>query len=222
MNLFFYIILYWNILNTVLSLEYQKNQDIVNSEKSNENSLQDITDLSILQNQIENSDKLIIIFHAEWCGHCKHLLPKYELASTYKIAKDFSLLKVNCANKEICNHYDIKKFPTTKVYLKGKLMASDPGRELEDILEYIDKLQSPNIKLLQSLVEANEFSANYGDVSFILFDHNNDTDSYECLDKLAGDKFKSDFYFGYVPLEFANRNTSEMQTPRIQVKLYYL
>jgi len=131
------------------------------------------------------------------------------------------MVKVNCANKEICTYYDIKKFPTIKVFINGKLQNNDPGRELESILEYMDKVQSPNIVKINNLDEANNFAFNYGDVSFILFDHDETTKFYECLNTISEENYKSEYYFGFVPLRIANYNRTDQHTPRLQVTITF-
>jgi protein disulfide-isomerase A6 len=65
----------------------------------------------------------VVEFYAPWCGHCKNLAPEY-----IKAAKSLNgLVKVgavNCdnpSNSEVCSKYEIKGFPTIKVFRPTKI-----------------------------------------------------------------------------------------------------
>ncbi|CAG8437068.1 10505_t:CDS:10 [Ambispora gerdemannii] len=67
----------------------------------------------------EASLKVVLVeFFAPWCGHCKNLAPEYK-----KVAKNLKgiarVAAVDCdndMNKVICKRYDIKGFPTIKLF----------------------------------------------------------------------------------------------------------
>ena len=63
----------------------------------------------------------------------------------------------------------------------------------------------------------------YGDVSFILFDVDNSTKLYNCYENLSKKQYKSEFYFGFVPLEIANKGVEANKViiqSRLQVNRY--
>ncbi|KAJ9055099.1 hypothetical protein DSO57_1007590 [Entomophthora muscae] len=60
----------------------------------------------------------MVKFYAPWCGHCKNLAPIYhEVAAKIKdVAK---VVAINCdeeMNKPVCSKYDVKGFPTLKLF----------------------------------------------------------------------------------------------------------
>ncbi|KAJ1968497.1 hypothetical protein IWQ62_001207 [Dispira parvispora] len=65
---------------------------------------------------------VLVEFYAPWCGHCQRLAPEYD-----KVAKDlYGVVKVgavNCdesANQALCAGYDVKGYPTVKLFPSKK------------------------------------------------------------------------------------------------------
>ena len=77
--------------------------------------------------------------------YSKDFLPVFDDASQYIKFNNFNFYKVNCANKQICSHFDVNKFPTIKVFYRGKELDSEPGRDLISVLEYLDKLSTDSL-----------------------------------------------------------------------------
>lgn len=130
------------------------------------------------------------------------------------MTKKFDFLKVNCANeklKNFCEKNSITRYPTAKVYLKGEETSFAPlSRDLESILEYVDKINSKTIKEILKQKELNDFSKNYGDVSFLLVDDGDMVDLnlnedkkniknilLKCYEEIA-EQYKPLFYFAYM------------------------
>jgi protein disulfide-isomerase A6 len=68
-----------------------------------------------------SSEHLVIVeFFAPWCGHCKNFAPEYEkVASTLKgMAKVAAVDCHEVKNQPLCAKYDIKGFPTIKLFPK--------------------------------------------------------------------------------------------------------
>ncbi|KAJ2558343.1 hypothetical protein EV175_000839 [Coemansia sp. RSA 1933] len=64
------------------------------------------------------SQPTFVEFYAPWCGHCKSLEPKYELAAkrTASIAQFYA---VNCdddVSRGLCARFNVQGFPTIKVF----------------------------------------------------------------------------------------------------------
>lgn len=64
----------------------------------------------------------LVEFYAPWCGHCKNLAPTMK-----KVAKKLDglvqVVTVNCdleSNKPLCGEYEVKGFPTLKVFKPQK------------------------------------------------------------------------------------------------------
>ncbi|ORX86673.1 disulfide isomerase [Anaeromyces robustus] len=70
--------------------------------------------------KIVGKDKHVLVkFYAPWCGHCQRLAPVYEELSTYyeKESDKIIIAELNADDeKSIAKKYDIKGFPTIKLF----------------------------------------------------------------------------------------------------------
>ena len=49
-------------------------------------------------NSFKENEKVVLIFHADWCGHCKRFLPIFDEVSKYLIiSQTWKLLKIPCS-----------------------------------------------------------------------------------------------------------------------------
>ncbi|KAJ2858815.1 hypothetical protein GGI22_003219 [Coemansia erecta] len=64
------------------------------------------------------SQPTFVEFYAPWCGHCKNLEPKYELAAKRAagIAKFYAVDCDNDSNRGLCARFNVQGFPTIKVF----------------------------------------------------------------------------------------------------------
>lgn len=85
----------------------------------------------------ESSRNELMLFKAEWCGHCKSFLPTWE-----KISND-SNLNINFKifdsekNKKEINEYNIEGFPTIMYKVNDKLIEYNGSRDVESIKKFI-------------------------------------------------------------------------------------
>jgi thiol-disulfide isomerase/thioredoxin len=83
------------------------------------------------------SENELMLFKAEWCGHCKNFLPTWE-----KISND-SNLKINFKtfdsekNKNDIEKYNIEGFPTIIYKVGNKLIEYNGSRDEASIKEFI-------------------------------------------------------------------------------------
>lgn len=152
------------------------------------------------------------------------------------MAQKFNFLEVNCSNKSICDKFEVNKYPTIKVYINGSYIDEEPNRELENVLEFLDKVQDEPIKYLDSKTDGKikDFRTNYGEVNFILainnakdtnekIDKDNDNNTsnknelINCIRNLAKEKYLSQYYFGIVNKEsyqnYRKGKKQEIQNP---------
>jgi len=103
---------------------------------------------------IQEHPLTLVEFFAPWCGHCKQLAPNYEAAAK-RLAADNSpavLAAVDCTvEKDLCSQYDVKGFPTLKLFRASTTNPADytGGRTADDIYNYISKQTQPAYVQLQ-------------------------------------------------------------------------
>lgn len=87
-----------------------------------------------LKQKIENGDKLIVDFHAKWCGPCKVMKPAFEkLAEEYrKQNSEVQLYTMDVElNQEFASSLGVRAVPTVKSFSDGKEVYSQPGMQME-------------------------------------------------------------------------------------------
>jgi len=79
----------------------------------------------LLQEKINNGEKLIVDFWAPWCGPCKVMKPIFEkVAST----TDVQMFTLNIEeNKEVASSLGIRAIPTIKSFNDGKEISNNVG-----------------------------------------------------------------------------------------------
>ena len=80
--------------------------------------------------------KKLVLFYADWCGHCKKVKPEWEKAE--KKAKG-NMIKIDCSGKEgksadLMAKYNVEGFPTIIVFQDGEPTEYDGGRTEDDFL----------------------------------------------------------------------------------------
>jgi protein disulfide-isomerase-like protein len=91
-----------------------------------------------LEEQIKDGKK-VVLFYADWCGHCKDLKPTWDEVAKKINKEEKRMLKVNCGgskaeDKEITSKYDIDGYPTIIIFENGEPKHYKGGRSEEDLL----------------------------------------------------------------------------------------
>lgn len=98
----------------------------------------------LLQEKINNGDKLIVDFWAPWCRPCGIMKPVFEKVSEEfrNENSDVQLFTLNVEeNKEFASQLGIRSIPTVKSFSEGKEVYSQPGMQMESqIKELVDNL----------------------------------------------------------------------------------
>jgi len=87
-----------------------------------------------LKQKIENGDKIIVDFHAKWCGPCKVMKPTFEkLAEEYRNENsEVQLYTMDVElNQEFAASLGVRAVPTVKSFSGGKEVYSQPGMQME-------------------------------------------------------------------------------------------
>jgi thioredoxin 1 len=81
---------------------------------------------------LQNNDKVLVDFYAEWCGPCMSMLPTIN-----KIAEtNVNVIKINVDSiSDIPSKYAIRSLPTLIIFNKGEIKEKLIGAKMEtDIL----------------------------------------------------------------------------------------
>ena len=80
-----------------------------------------------LQQKINNGDKLIVEFWADWCGPCKMMKPIFErVASNNTSEVQMYTLNID-NNREVAMALGIRSIPTVKMFNSGEVINTQVG-----------------------------------------------------------------------------------------------
>jgi thioredoxin domain-containing protein 5 len=86
-------------------------------------------------------------FYAPWCGHCKRLAPTWNKLAGYS-SNHWNVAKMDCTNelnKNICEKYNVKGYPTLKLFINGKHEDDYRGtREIGNLVRWVEKVSEIN------------------------------------------------------------------------------
>ena len=87
----------------------------------------------------------LVLFYADWCGHCKKIKPVWDEAATELADTDKKMLKINCGNgtekeKEIMKKYNIDGYPTIILFKDGKPMPYEGARNKHAFIEALSSV----------------------------------------------------------------------------------
>lgn len=194
----FNFVFFLYIFFQVLCVKYPKNKNIINYPKDSKIRTIEIQSINELKDYIKNSSYVINTFYKNWSNQCKLFLSIFDEGSKYQFLNRIEFLKINCDNKEICDEYNIEKYPTIKVYIKGNEFKREPVRELIPFLEYLDKIiNNPIINITND----DEFYKKYGTFSPIIEYNEKNIEFISCILNLANNYFFYHFYFGLKKIE---------------------
>lgn len=89
----------------------------------------------IAKNTNKNS-KIVTLYHAPWCGHCKNLMPDWNKLK--KTVSDVTFVEVNSDEQpNVIKSMGINGFPTIILTSKGKNIKYEGQRNVGAISEFI-------------------------------------------------------------------------------------
>ena len=102
------------------------------------------------ENLISKDELTFVKFYAPWCGHCKKMAPDFQKAATELKGKAVLVDLDATEAKELATKYEVRGFPTLKLFSKGEVIADySGGRSTEDMVKYIERALLPSFTKLE-------------------------------------------------------------------------
>jgi len=98
---------------------------------------------SDFENEIGSGTKLVM-FYADWCGHCKKLKPVWDEAAADVNKDEKKMIKVNCGegtadDEKIMKKYNVQGYPTIIKFINGKPSEYQGDRDADSFKEMFNK-----------------------------------------------------------------------------------
>ncbi|KAG0166587.1 protein disulfide isomerase (PDI) protein [Apophysomyces sp. BC1034] len=107
---------------------------------------------------LDTNQLVAVEFFAPWCGHCQKLAPDWKKAAN-NLKNLVTVGAVNCdeeANKPLCGKYDVKGFPTIKVFAPERKAGSrkkptdyQGPRDAKSMVDYFLSMQPSNVRFVK-------------------------------------------------------------------------
>lgn len=97
---------------------------------------------SEIDTYIQSSEPTMVLFYADWCGHCTKLKPTWEQASKQANTDTTRMIKIDVGgkspeHKELMKKYQIDGFPTILVFQNGTPAPYKGERSVDSFLQTI-------------------------------------------------------------------------------------
>ena len=97
------------------------------------------TTSSELPSKLKKDDKQLVLFYADWCGHCKKMKPEWDEASN-ELGNN-KMMKINVGDgteeqKKTMNTYGIQGFPTILMFENGESKGPFESRDKNSFLDF--------------------------------------------------------------------------------------
>jgi protein disulfide-isomerase-like protein len=160
-----------------------------------------------LDEAIDAKGDVYVIFYAPWCGHCKEIMPKFEIASNMIEEENLPVqfIKIDAeSHSDIAEKYGVNGFPSFRYFKENEpqvVDGSDIEREAEAIAAWVKKVNtSPDrVQHLNTLEKVNHF-VNTKAGGVYVAGHFQDEEHAEMFIEIAN-KFKYPVRFGWTTIE---------------------
>lgn len=92
-------------------------------------------------NNVSNTEKVVIKYYADWCGSCKLFAPKFKRLSNDEKYADVTFLEINAEENAIARAAaGVDNLPFFAIFKNGKLVEGTATSKEEKVVELIEKL----------------------------------------------------------------------------------
>ena len=89
---------------------------------------------------VQSSEPVMVLFYADWCGHCTKLKPDWDKACEKANKDKKRMFKIDVGgedkeHKELMKKYDIQGFPTIIIFQNGSHDHYDGPRTVDKMLD---------------------------------------------------------------------------------------
>jgi len=159
---------------------------------------------STFDEEIAKSPLSLVEFYAPWCGHCKKLAPEFEDAA-HRLEGKAVLAKVDCTVEKICDKFDVRGYPTIKIFRNDGSQPSEypGGRTADAITKFMEKQLSPAFVEINDEEALKAFSETEGELAVAGFFAEASGEAYEAFLKTA-QTLRNEYAFAVVTKDAAN------------------
>lgn len=98
-----------------------------------------INNLNSYDNKLNIKSKInIYLFYADWCPHCKHLMPEWNKFIKMVDSNKINIKMINdCEDSELCKKFNIDRFPIIIFENNDKYNIYNGNLKADDLKEYL-------------------------------------------------------------------------------------
>jgi len=91
--------------------------------------------------ELEQNEKVIVKYYADWCGSCKLFHPKFKRLSNDERFENVHFLNVNAENNAVARKLaGIDNLPSFAIFKNGQLVETVATSKEETVVELMSKL----------------------------------------------------------------------------------
>jgi len=136
---------------------------------------------------VQDGELLLVEFYAPWCGHCKSLAPHFSAAAATLEPLGVKLAKVNAdseENRPLAGRFEVKGYPTLKVFRNGHPSEYEGGRTTDEIVSYMKRQAAPAVTAINDTQQLDTLIAG-GDVIIVGYFEQEDSEEEKKFNSVA-------------------------------------